>query len=367
MAYAGLCLGDAISAKITTAYFYCGRALQLRPITQPEQADVLSVLALLYQVREQDNSKPEEDDGGKDVWHCDPWTTFVSFDQHGVPNITRKLSKGSHESLVARYYREADLISDNHEKYRCEVAEAAYASRGDKTALETMSTDVAPHLLLARKYLRWAQALKDRDRSYAYAPVFFALALEEFRWVDKVDSTAVEALIGYAHTFFTWTLDAAVNPPFPGPNKTYAVLARNYINPPFRGPNETYADLARNYAHRAIKIAHAEGNDVAEASAHSALGEVLFAGGDFINAFFELKQGLNASRFDLNETRWVLAQADRCLDHEKEASRQLKAIEESEAPRDIRSFADDSKIGSFDNSFAKALSRRLCQKFSTGH
>jgi hypothetical protein len=135
-----------------------------------------------------------------------------------------------------------------------------------------------------------------------------------------------------------------------------------------------YAAQARNYALRAIEIAHAEADDVAEASAHSALGEVLFTRGDFENAFFELAQGLNASRSDLNETRWVLAQAYRCLEHEKEgrvysalASGQLTAIEESEAPRDIRSFADDSKIVSFPNSSANALSQQLCQTFSTGH
>jgi hypothetical protein len=132
---------------------------------------------------------------------------------------------------------------------------------------------------------------------FALLTYYFKSSLHEYKRAIDLEPDFLDALNGYAYTFWEWRLTSLENSAVPA-------------------PPETYASLAEKYARRQVRIARERRRNDYLNNAEDTLAEVLAAQGRFNEAVQMTQEALH----DLNdhmingsdEVRWDAAQAGLC-------------------------------------------------------
>jgi tetratricopeptide (TPR) repeat protein len=159
------------------------------------------------------------------------------------------------------------------------------------------SMDVSPTNRTARLAQRCAP--KNSVLSSVY---YYRLALDEYRAAITRDPTQIQALTGYADTFWEWWLNRPRSD----------ALA---------GPTLAMAEQAERYARQAFALSRTQSDIMTQATTRASRGRVLLAIGQSMKAIEELEPALAAFETThgattphpiVQEMRWDLAQAYRC-------------------------------------------------------
>ena len=265
---------------------------------------------------------------------------------------------GPYSRAALKYYDRAITLNPDDHYVRCQAALTAEAL-GDPTRLQALSEDFAARLSLAGQYLT-GQHL--RNENYETALTEYAMALER-------NPNSVDALNGYAYTF--WASQYALSQKDPSPGESPAPSASD--------KEKETAKHALDYANRAVALVDGKRPKDIEIMIQGTLGEVMLGRKEYQAAREQLEKAYNSNSVkdhaEYNELRWDLAQALRCLarngddstgkskpqaqaeaeaeELEKQANALLREIETLERDQDLRSF---SRLGLFDdkNSFCRA-------------
>jgi tetratricopeptide (TPR) repeat protein len=333
-------------------YFYCRRSEalyeRLRSVRHPnhdrsvEEALVLDLLGVIVE-KEGDSGGPPRrvvDMGPCNAYHIDQGS--LGIDKPAPKGLVRSESRYTRAAL--RYFVEALDLSPDDPVIECNAAEADYALK-HSGRMETLMSKASAHLNLARGANERAQEYTGADGIPARADLYYWWALKEYEEAIGRDSANVEALEGYAQTFWEWMnwyrLEAHLAE---GSNSKWL---------------ESLAGNAEQYARKAVVLAK---SDVALANkqdrervaeARSAYAKVLLAQHQPEKAYEELKRAVNLvpDHPYFYEMRWDLAEVCLCaavqhsstlperyiLDRRTEAIdifRKIRTSDEKRAPRE---------------------------------
>jgi tetratricopeptide (TPR) repeat protein len=201
--------GEGVERTHYLAYYYCKQAAALyaslsdasraKPTIKTGEAAVLHALGMTVgrlQREPYTGSRPEWDCGGR-------W---------------RKLHQSPYSRSALRYYRQALALLPDDYRIRCSEARTAYVLE-DPEPMHRLRADPGAHVALAQRYRKAAKArMADADsaldaHSYRTAltksqEALLEEALTEYQKALDLEPTHIEALTGYAFTFFKeWRAD----------------------------------------------------------------------------------------------------------------------------------------------------------------
>jgi tetratricopeptide (TPR) repeat protein len=250
------------------------------------------------------------------------------------------LESGPHIRQSLRYYVKASDLRPDDYRIRCYAASAAYIL-GNAQFMDRLNTDPIYRVSLANMYRERAKLRafdtpsESRER--------YAKPIDEYQKAIDLDPDNVEALTGYADTFWEWQVSRST--------------ARS-VN----GPDVATADRAEMYALRAVALVDGDADPITEALTRATLGKVLLARGRSTGAVREL--GAAVAKLEtsvarppahprFHEVHWALAHAYRCVPFddgwsrwagtdvrtlETQAFDLLAKIRQSESGRELRPY-----------------------------
>jgi tetratricopeptide (TPR) repeat protein len=277
-------------------YYYCKQAAALYsrlPASQHAaseiktgEASTLHTLGVVLASIREDDFK-----GNEPRWNCS----------------SKKLRHSLYARYSLRYHLKAYELLPHDHRIRCHAARAAYVL-GHSYLMERLDADPATHMSLATTYRKAAKRRaydkpSESGRQDARALELYSMALAEYEKVITLDPTNIEALTGYANTFWEWQVNRFVAEDLNGPD------------------SETEVD-AEVYALRAVALVNAKPDPLAEGMTHSALGKVLLVQTRSTEAVRQLEAaigrleevvGFAGSHPEFHEAHWALVQATRCV------------------------------------------------------
>jgi len=213
---------------------------------------------------------------------------------------------------------------------RCNAA-TTLAALGNKTLMKELEHNARARVAAADNLANYAAELDVSD-----AANYYRLTLQEYESAIEQSPSNLDALNGYAYTFWSWR------------RRAFAEKSPD-------GPEPEMALKAEKYARQAVRLARDNVTKADETTYLSTLGEVLLGQGRVEEAREVLKQAVpkTPQRAAFDEIRWDLAQADLCarstneslklgLNGEellKEAVTQLKTIREHAQGRENLKYA----------------------------
>jgi tetratricopeptide (TPR) repeat protein len=312
------------------AYFHCDRAEELlarlpaslreMPLNRQNEASAINNMGIaLYN---QESEFPSTD------WIC----SEDSFDVDGITTDEPKSSRvlvGPRTRVAMRYFNLAEELQPDDQVIACNAALASYGL-GDKAPMERLEQNPAAHLNLGDSF---GQIAKDQAR-----PLYYLLALREYRRAMELDPDRIMALNDFAYAFWQFRLAF----PFE------------------RIPGWAGTDVGRvaeESARRAGFLAAQELTGSERINVQSTLGEVLLGQARTEEAVREIeKWNLPANSLPRNsladEVRWDLAQAYLCdsaqkkmhgkaePEEEQKGAAALQEIRESAFRRDDEQWID---------------------------
>ncbi len=337
-AFHGLCLNAYWSERFPAAYFYGQRAVRLYRWLEQEkpaeiqrivqaQASVLNLIGIsLEHYRSREDTLCFHRDRNHKLWshrvHYDRknelWSSLVNnglrcygptdtlaADTPGwfhsayvvvedsilvkQGRITKLRVRHSPFGQAAlRYYDRALALAPADIHIRGNGAIAAF-NLGDSSRMQELRDDASARLNLADQYRETAKRKAFRESEVA--PWYFQRALAEYDAAIDLDPHNVQALNGYAYTFWVWRL----------------------LWPQHQARYASDFDIAQNaetYARRAIKLSEGKLRKD-QVIYRSTLGEVLLGQGRTWEAIEELQEAnkLTPEHHAFDEIRWDLAQA----------------------------------------------------------
>ena len=231
--------------------------------------------------------------------------------------------RGPYSRAALNFYDRAVSLTPDDPVIRCQAALTAKAL-GDSTRLDTLKDDFAARLNLAV----FQSAGDPGDDA----------ALAEYQAAIERNPNSIEALNGYAYTFWASRYTSSQKE-----NQSSQMIA----------PDQEPGRRALNYALRAKLLINGKRPKDFEIMIRSTVGEVLLGTGDYEGAREELQSALalesGKEHARYNEVRWDLAQALHCLalkhdDSEgtlqSQATKLLKKIQATELGSESRPFSD---------------------------
>jgi len=221
-------------------------------------------------------------------WRCWGGEIVSVAWQHDHWVVRRSRMSSPYDRAAVRYYDQALALMPDDPIIQCNAA-LVRASLGDATMMEKLARDPAAHVRLADS-LRKEGKLRRRETDGYYG--YYALALREYKAALDLDSTNLDALQGYAYTFWVWRVRAAE------------------AKPPY-GPGPAEAHDAERYARRLLRLTHGNVTPSQAASYQSTLGVVLLGQGRIQEAVQVLEEAckLAPKSTQYDEIRYYLAQA----------------------------------------------------------
>ena len=272
-AYYGLCSLALENHENRLAYFLARRAEQAYAKLSPElqeqatiQNNRATVADAIGVAIAQTSSRWAPREGAE--WRCSGWEIASVVWQGSEWMAKRRVMSSPYYRAAARHYEQALTLSPDDHVVRCNAA-TAYAALGEFALMEKLEGDPAARVQLAR-----ALRKKGSRKRVGY----YALALREYKAALRMDSANLEALSGYAYTFWLWRINApSARPP--------------------NGPGPDVAHDAERYARRILRLVRGNVTPSTEASYQSTLGEVLLGQGRVHEAIQVLKEAYaNAPR-----------------------------------------------------------------------
>ena len=295
-------------------YFYCKRADKIYSSLADMRTDrdlragaarVVYLLGLTLEVRHKVDPQAQNP----------PWSCMTGY----IP------PRGPYSHAALRHYDRAVGLAPEDAYIRCQAALTASAD-GDATRLRALAADSTARLGLADQYVA-----SGRNR-YRDAIAEYAAAIER-------NPNSVDALNGYAYTFWMWH---------------YASL-RDAAGD--SAPDPEVGERAHEYAVRALQLVEGKRPKMTEIVIRSTLGEVLLARGRFEEAYAVLLRALDddavvRGHAVYNEVRWDLAQACLCVARDRARSGRDMSSNQMEARAtrlldEIRTIEDNEEYRPF--------------------
>lgn len=300
----GLLDKQAIQDSYNLAYFYCQQAerqyaalsseLRSVPGIKKGEASALNAMALIL-LESQIKFDPVE----KNIpWHCGAYTIQVESDGRISRSLPRSAANRNNKQAL-HYFERALALQPNDIVLQCNAAHAAYILN-DENPMKILEENIQAHLALADSYTDDAkQRMYQAD--YSVAARYYQLALDEYQAVINRDPTNVDALNGYAYTFWQQRVQL-----------WSARLSDKQING--IAPTNEIAQKAKDYADEAVRLTADKVPKADAAMFHSTLGEVLIGVGKLEKAIPVLEAAVapvpDHPLYD--EIRWDLAIAKLC-------------------------------------------------------
>lgn len=336
-AFYGLCNVAFNQEQNILAYFYCKRAeqayaklprwLQSNLVIRQTRAAALNAIGVTLVAQ-----RITWPDDKSITWNCS--ANEISPNDEGVVKYYHWESPYSGAAL--HYFERALAFDPDDPTIECNAAEASLAHKAP-WRMDELKEQASAHVVLGNDLAYLAQ----REQKTLAAAQYFHQALHEYAEAIAIARYNVDALNGYAYTFWVWRESMPTQ------------------KPPV-GPSPEDAHLAEKYAREAKRLVIAREAPVAtEVMTESSLGEVLLGQGRCEEAIEVLKRAEDlapkASQFD--EIRWDLAQAylcqsanDRRAGHLGEAETSLnnaipllRTIHENEKLREYQPFTRQSQ------------------------
>lgn len=305
-AYYGLCRTAIDEEKNDLGYFFCKRAertlenlpeaLQRGARIRQSRAFILTNLGIALDWKSNDVSEGTTDD-----WQCYPAHVQAVEVRDGV-SVTKHQNPSSRYGPDAlRYYRAALGLEPDDMVLRCNAA-TTLAALGNNAMMEELNGDARAHLTAAEVFRWWLdnngvpEGVKDHQ--------VYRLALQEYDKAIELAPFNLDALHGYAYTFWSWRKRAA-------------------RGGSAEGPDAEVAQKAETYARQLVRLANGNVPRAAEIAYRSTLGEVLLGQGRAHEAREVLEAALGDHRNEpaFNEAEWDLAQACLCERSTDESAR----------------------------------------------
>lgn len=325
-AFHGLCLNAFWSDHFPAAYFYGQRAARLYHKLQEEhpskdqqqitqaQASVLNLIGISlehYRSREDTLCFHRAEKAklwshqARDATRCYGMADTIAADTpdwfHSAHLIVEdsiletqgkitklKVRQSPYGRAALRYYDRAQALAPADPHIRGNGAIAAF-NLGDSTRMKELRDEASARLKLAEQYRERAKRKTNADS--VLARCYFRRALWEYEAAIALDPHNLNALNGYAYTFWVWRLHWPKEQPPHGPDAEIALTAEKY-------------------SRRAIKLSVGKPKHE-QAIYRSTLGEVLLGQGRTLEAIEILSEAFEKtpSHHAYDEIRWDLAQA----------------------------------------------------------
>jgi len=417
-AYYGLCL-EAIDAgsrqsevvesqlsQYAAAYFYCQRselayaeipaALRSDQRVKQAEAAVLNTLGTaIVQLRATSNALPSLYPTARAAVErpTAPVGTQACMlaGQHGVD--ASDLPSSYALAAALRYFDQALALQPNNPIIRCNAASVA-AALGIQERIRALKADSDANLRLAQEY-----RLLAKKYLYSDPTSYYNVALDMYGKAMTGDTPDIEALDGYAYTFWVWRLDQVRYDlkllTAPDPDAGAVTLKLLWVKSAGRGmrPPPDISDMAVSDAKQAVErtvihsindsastdnikryldrqphasIDRAIGQVIDHAIAKAIYGSVLLGELRFPEATQAISQAINfaaavpvydqirgtaarsklaALRLSLDELRWGLAQAYVCSGQTDKATQLLDQIRQNEADKGLNLFIANDLTG----------------------
>lgn len=294
--------------RVYAAYFFCGRVAQLfyrlsRPGQQDAQernvfAAALNNLGVTLEFFQRFERKyPRHSD-----WSCmaDAVDASLLTREGEFSNLIVAGSKYSR--AAAGYYKKSLAVNPEDPAVQCNRANSEHFLNIAETnpmkelrGIAKTRSLLASALAAKAKTAAW-QSAGDPHRSELVSG-FYQLSLSQDEIALSLNPASLDALNGYAYTYWEWALSA---------------LEGRTLFPPDQRMGLRAEELARDY----IQVAHNENLRQDEVFAENILGEVLLAQGRNLEAIPHLETAVRETEkysWDgLSESRWDLAQAQLC-------------------------------------------------------
>jgi len=315
-AYYGLCLSgldqrvsvSPSASDFRVPFFYCSRALALSlllpatdRLTNEErqvEANILNLLGLSldWHYRERRFLPSRE---FPDSWVCSD-AALEAFSK-GDEARSELYRVGSRTSVrAAEYYRRSLQLVPADATVRCnEAMSELYTHPEDRRLIDELFMDPTAHTNLGdalsedARYAEYSSQTAIGDG--ATGAWYYRIALAEYERAIRLDPTLIDALNGYADTFWQWELGSLQG----------LTTER---------PNGDIAFRAEHYARDAVSIANSKQSLEDQSMTRDTLGEVLLAQGRTNEAIEQLRSAITVDdhAIGIDESRWDLAQAEFC-------------------------------------------------------
>jgi tetratricopeptide (TPR) repeat protein len=296
VAYTALCRDaharmDEGMAQVYVAYFYCKRAQALYARLDPSErsdaksreveADIENELGITFELA--GGNWTEESTA---PWHCNPFNPVADSIRAGEVQRINVFRGPYTKTAIKHFARAQDLYRENP-IYLCNYASAVW-ELGNKVVMHALQNDDRAHAFAASEY-------HDMARTDVR---FYLVALREWDEAIKLNPLNVDALNGYAYTFWQWRLNnPAVNEDKDAPSPTVDMAIR-----------------AEQVARKAVSLVSGRTTPYQQAMIRSTLGEVLLARSRPEEAIEQLQRALKDApqHHSSDELRWDLTVAFTC-------------------------------------------------------
>jgi tetratricopeptide (TPR) repeat protein len=298
-------------------YFYCSRVIQLlqglpAPLVNDAQertleGNALDALGVNMEIhRRNDHEFPLPKLRRMQHWTCNAdWIHADEIDSDGVLAEGAKyyIAGSKYSAYAVKYFQQSLDLIPNDTVIQCNLASAnSYLRPDDRAPMKFLDESPEIHSNLGAIYESkvWTVSMADiqagSDESNQIV-FFFRSSLREYRRAVELEPDFLDALNGYAYTYWEWRLASLQNPSIPAPLDADAALAESY---------------ARNQVH----IARQRGRNDYVNDAEDTLVEVLVARGRFheaVQVTEDAFRNIDAQMINgSDEVRWDAAQANLC-------------------------------------------------------
>jgi len=298
-------------------YFFCGRVIQLLqglPATVLNDAqertlegNALNNLGVTLEIHHrEDHDLPVLPLKDGHPWTCNAdWirNSDIRLDGTVKDGALYSVAGSRYSPSAVKYFEKSMTLLPNDTVIQCNFASAKFYLRPDDlSTLQFLhdSPEVRSNLGSVYESKVWSVQMPSEGPGpgeFALLTYYFKSSLYEYKNAIDLEPDFLDALNGYAYTFWEWRLASLENSDVPS-------------------PPEKYASFAEKYARRQVRIARERRRNDYLNNAEDTLAEVLAAQGRFNEAVQMTQEALH----DLNdhmtngsdEVRWDAAQASLC-------------------------------------------------------
>jgi tetratricopeptide (TPR) repeat protein len=340
-------------------YFYCSQVVQLlkglpQPLLNDSQertleGNALNNLGVTLESHRRSDLEFAAEKGKPLPWTCDVnWIRDGDINPDGnlVENAKYYVAGSKYSSHALKYFQQSLKLLPYDDVIQCNTASAQfYLNPQNRAPMNSLNDSAETHRYLGSVYESkvWNVDVPTKIQGsaelgqFAY---FFRSSLLEYKRALDLEPDFLDALNGYAYTYWEWRL---------------ASLENSDIPPPLAD----YAALAETYARRQVLIAGQRGRNEYLANGRDTLAEVLIGLGRFHEAIQQSEAAFkDVDKYILsgpNEIRWDAAQAGLCAaaneagvpeskTHYDLAVKHLEDIRSRENGMDPRLFLDASDV-----------------------